>query len=484
MNSEIFSLQETVDRRLGITDMPDSRRFANTGGELHKANRMAAERELARFDALNNARLMSEYRQLAGGSGVAADAAVPAIYQRTVIREALYNMIAMELVDFAPMAFASSVSIPYSYRDSTAAGRNSSRVYEGEEIPRAGVIQTTDLAYPIPQKLAFEVTDELRHLTGAQHLNWDGVAENMANAQRIIQEDTDAILLNEMLRSSDEFGAVTVSNEDLELQADGTKRVFLLAHFPVVRPRATYNLQGQMVGGVSNSITVSYNSIEREEFDGTGTQAAGIYWVLNYNMGEVHLVDESGAILIPANGTAYAISYSYATNVYVFDTDEGTTEAGDHWDKFLYRYGLRKAAIDDDRHFQANFGLMSGTAMSQIEQAKKFAANFRVPGSNLSEDGTLGQIKGIANWKTSGPGLHFRDERVLIGQKGITRYRLLKPWEMSRLESQRGPTGRFTGKKEAYGDQFIAVHTPTPLKGAYSSLVLYSATARVARVDP
>ena len=35
--------------------------------------------------------------------------------------------------------------------------------------------------------------------------------------------------------------------------------------------------------------------------------------------------------------------------------------------------------------------------------------------------------------------------------------------------------------KEAYGDQFIVVHTPTQLKQAYTSLVLYSATERVAR---
>lgn len=58
---------------------------------------------------------------------------------------------------------------------------------------------------------------------------------------------------------------------------------------------------------------------------------------------------------------------------------------------------------------------------------------------------------------------------------------MLKPWVMGSLENQRDSNGRFTGMKEAYGDQFIVVHTPTQLKAAYTSIVLYSATARVAR---
>jgi hypothetical protein len=52
---------------------------------------------------------------------------------------------------------------------------------------------------------------------------------------------------------------------------------------------------------------------------------------------------------------------------------------------------------------------------------------------------------------------------------------------MGQLQDQRDNNGRFTGKKEAYGDQFIVLHTPTQLKGAYTSIALYSTTARVSR---
>ena len=478
---DVKRLQENIDKRLGLADMPDSKRFAATGGQLPESNRKVADQILARFDAENMPRLLNESKKLSGGAGVVSDAAVPAVYERTVIREALYGMTALELVNGADEVFAPSIMIPFSYRDTTAAGRDNTRAYEGQEIPRAGVIQSSESTYPIPQKLAFQVSDEMRHLTSAAQLNWDTVAENARNASRIIGEDTDRLLFNEMLHASDEYVAVAVVNEDVGAAFDGAYTVFPLAHFPVVRPRSVFDQQGVQVGSTVNPVSVTYDGSARNEFDGSGTQAAGVYWVLDYNLGELTLVDETGATIVPPNGTACAISYSSATNVYAFDTDLGGSEADDHWDTFLYRYGMRKSAIENDRYYMADFGLMSGVAMTQIEQAKKFSANFRVPGTSLEENGSLGRIKDVPNYKTAGPGLWFGDTRVLIGQKGTTRYRMLKPWVMGSLENQRGPNGRFTGQKEAYGDQFIAIHTPTPLKGAYTSLVLYSSSNRVAR---
>lgn len=60
---------------------------------------------------------------------------------------------------------------------------------------------------------------------------------------------------------------------------------------------------------------------------------------------------------------------------------------------------------------------------------------------------------------------------------------MLKPWQMGQLQDQKDSNGRFTGKKEAYGDQFIALHTPVPLKMGLTSIVVYSATARVNRAS-
>jgi hypothetical protein len=480
-SNKVKALQESIDKRLGIADMADSRRYAATGGQLQAENKALAERVLAEFDSRHAAELAHEAKLLASGDGVVSDVSVPVSWERTVIREALYRMVGLQFVDVGTAEFATSMTIPYSYRDANAAGRDGTRVYEGGSIGRAGVIQTAETAYPIPQKLAFEVSDELRYLTQARRLNWEAVAENTQNATRIISEDGEQLIFNEILRAADEYGAVAVTDEDLELQADGAKQIFVLAHFPVVRPRAVYDLQGNQVGSITNPITVTYNAVALSEYDGTGTQAAGTYYVLDYNLGEITLVDESGAVQTPADATAYTISYSYATNVYAFDADLGTDALDVHWDGFLYRYGLRKSVIEDARYHMANFGLMSGTVMESVGQARKFAANYRVPGTDLAADGNLGCVKDVPNFKATAPGLWMADQRVIVGERGQTRYRMMKPWSMGELENQKDANGRFTGKKEAYGDQFVVVHTPTQLKRAYTSIVLYSSSGRVAR---
>lgn len=481
--NNIRALQEGIDRRLGLSDMPDSRRFANTGGQLLEENRAFADAVLTNFDRERGAGLQAEHRQFAGGDGIVSDVSVPVIWERTVIREALYNLIGLQFVDAGVLDFATSYMIPYSYRDTSAAGRDDTRRYEGQSIARAGVIQTADTAYNVPQKLAFEVSDELRYLTSASQLNWEIVSENQRNSTRVVGEDLDRMIFNEIVQAADEYSPTAVASENLELQADDAKNIFVLSNFPVVRPRAVYDLQGNQVGSTVNPIVVTYNSVVRDEWDGTGTQAAGTYYVLDYNLGEIQLVDEAGAIQVPANGTAYTIGYSYANNRYTFDTDiPANTDIDQHWDTFLYRYGLRKSEIEDKRYHMANYGLMSGVAMTMIEQAKQFGANSMRAGTDLAQNGNLGRVKDVPNFKTNAPGLWMGDQRVLVGERGISRLRMTKPWTLGELENQKDGNGRFTGKKEAYGDQFVVLHTPTQLKRAMTSIVLYSATARVARV--
>lgn len=476
----IKSLQEAVDRRLGLLDLPASRRYAGTGGQLVDVNKQFAERVLAQYDAQHGAQLHAEHKRLAAGDGKVSDVAIPAVFERTVIREALYQLVGLQFVDVGTLPFSASALIPYSYRDTTAAGRGNTRVYEGGSIPRAGVKQTSDTAYPIPQKIAFEVSDELRYLTGNGQLNWDAVAENQRNASRIIAEDLDKLIFDEQLNACDQYATTDVANEAVAT-ADGAKTIFKLDNFPVVRPKKIYDLQGNQIGATLYGISISTGGTARTEWDGTGTQAPGLYWWLDYNLGEIHFVDKDGNPSAPSNTHAVVASYSYTTNVYKFDTDLGTDAVDVHWDGFLYRFGLRKAVIEDDRYYSANFFLASGTVHTQIEQAKQFGANSRRPGTDLMNDGNLGRIKDVPGYKSKAPGLNMGDQRVVLGERGQTRLRMMKPWTMGELQDQRDAQGRFVGKKEAYGDQFIVLHTPTPLKGALTSIVLYSASARVDR---
>lgn len=480
-SNEVKALQEHADKRLGFSAMPDARRFANTGGQLQTANKDLAEKVLAMYDAANGQRLHDEHKLLAAGDSVVSDIAVPAIFERSVIREALYGLIGLQFVDVNTMAFAALAQIPYSYRDTAAAGIDSTRVYEGGSIPRGGMKQTFEEARPIPQKLAFEVSDELRYLTSAGAIDWDAVAENARNATRIIGEDTERLIFNEVLQASDQYAAVAVATEAVAT-ANGTKTIFCLDHFPVLHPKKVYDLAGSQVGSTLYPIVIKSNSVAITEYNGTGTQSAGMYYTMDFNLGEIHFVTELGAPVAPTNTHAIeATSYTYATNVFAFDTDLGSDTVKVKWDDFLYRYGLRKNVIESDRYHKANFGLMSGTIRTQIEQAGSFVESLARNGTNLDSQGNLGMVKDVPNFRATAPGLYMGDQRIVIGERAQTRYRMMKPWAMGQLQDQRDANGRFTGKKEAYGDQFVILHTPTQLKAACTSVVLYSATARVDR---
>ncbi|MCW5624406.1 MAG: hypothetical protein KIT73_06810 [Burkholderiales bacterium] len=476
----VKSLQETIDKRLGYAAMPDRDRYRATGGVLQEENKRFAEKVLAEFDAAHGARLHAEHKALAGGDSVVSDVAVPAIFERTVIREALYQLIGLQFADVGTVPFTAVAQIPYSYRDTTAAGPSAVRVFEGGAIQRAAVKQSMEEMRPIPQKLSFEVSDELRYLTSNGQLDWDAVAENTRNAARIIGEDTESLIFNEVLQASEQFGAVAVVTEAVG-SGNGSFTIFPLNNFPVVRPKKIYDLQGNQVGSTLYPITVTVNAVAINEWaPGVG---AGTYYVMDFNLGELRFVNASLTPVAITNAHAIVCSYTYATNVFKFDTDLGSLKVEEKWDDFLYRFGLRKNILESDRYHAPDFGLMSGTVRTQVEQARSFAANFAREGTALQTNGNLGVIKGLPQFRTTAPGLQMGDQRVVLGVRGTTRFRMAKAWAMGQLENQKNADGRFTGKKEAYGDQFVICGTPTPLKNAYTSVVLYGAGARVDRVS-
>jgi hypothetical protein len=306
------------------------------------------------------------------------------------------------------------------------------------------------------------------------------VIYDQAQVIRIIGEDTERLIFNEQLDASDQYAVTAVTNE-ATATADGTKSIFCSTSFPIVRPKKIYDLQGNQVGSTLHPLVVKSNAVVISEYDGTGTQSAGLYYSIDYNLGEVSFVTELGAASPPTNTHLIVLSYSYTTNVYKFDTDAGAVATDLFWDIFLYRMGLRKSVIEDQRFHACNFGLMSGTVMTTIEQARSFIESGARTGTNLDSMGNLGVVKGVPSYKGFAPGLAMGDTRVIMGERNLTRYRMAKAWTMGQLQDQKDANGRFTGKKEAYGDQFMFLHTPSPLKAGLTSIVLYGGAARIDR---
>lgn len=483
--NQIKALQVEIDKRLGFAGMPDADRYERTGGKLLDKNKAFAEKALAQYDDLHGHRLAAEHKLLAAGVGQIGDFAVPAVFERTVLREALYQLTGLSFVDVGTAPMAAVLQIPYSYRDSTAAGINKLRVYELQAIQNAGVIQTYEEARPIPQKLGFKISNEMRYLLNAAPIDFDPLAENVRNVIRIVGEDTDKLIQNEVLNSADEF-SVAAGNDTITAQVNGTNKIFVLTQFPVVRPRRIFDLKGVQQGATVNPIVVTLNSVARTEYVTGVTLSAGLYWVMDYNLGEIRFVNENGVLQTPTNAWPLVVTYSYTTNVAKHDLDVAgynpATVAG-CYDALLTKIGARKVVIENDRYYTANMLLMSGAVDNAMGQATTFMANSSRPGYGLNGDGSVGIVKGISAFNTRAPGLATADQRIVIGQRGNTRLRMMRPFQMAEMEQARDSSGFFVGAQDGYGEQFLACHTPTQLKNANTSIVLFSTTGRVARAS-
>lgn len=480
----IKSLQATIDTRLGFVEN-DARRFDRTGGKLLTANKEFADKALAQFDAINGAALDREHRALAAGTGSISDVAVPVIAERTVLREALYNLNSLNLVNVGTAPFANVMTIPYSYRDTAAAGAGALRRYEAQGIRRAGIIQTTEECRPIPQKLAFLIAAEMQLLMGASAIDFDPIAENVRNIIRIVGEDTEAINMNEIVNAADEY-AVTALNDTLTAQVNGTNTIFCTTKFPVIRPRKAYDLKGVQQGATLNPLTVTLNAVVRNEYllpaDGSAL-AAGTYYIMDYNLGELRFVTEAGVPVVPTNAWVLLVVGSASTNASKFSTDLGALTTGQLYDNLLTAIGARKVVVGTDRFYNPNMVLMSNAIDNALGQATGFTANGQRLGSSLNADGSVGVTKGMPTFNPSAPGLQLADTRIIVGERGQTRFRMVKPFAMNPIEQARDSNGKFTDQRESFGTQFVVSHTPTQLKAACSSIIVYSLTGRVARVS-
>lgn len=439
------------------------------------------QRVLAQFDADHAPQLHREAKLLAGGAVEVGDMALPMSYQRQVLLEALSDTRVLELVstNVDPTSSATH-TIPYETRDVSAIV-NDGIVYEGQEIPAGGVGTANDYAYIEPSKISLDLTNEAIFFSRANALiNYDAWARSLVSNARVMRENIARRIANRMQREGAAYGAVAEAAVALTESATVAGTYYVPdGKFPIVRPLQVRDLKGTAVGAEQNPITVKVGGAAKPAYDGTGTQAAGNYYrVVNYNLGQVQIVNQAG---VPQTGLVVTADYSRETNVALFDLDlPADTKLGEHLNGLLQAFGARKAVMAQDRFVVPDFALMAFTLNDTATNADQFTAAGKRADGDITAQGDLAPLKGISSWSTNAPNVDLGEERIVIGQRGALTYTIAKPFSFGAPFEAVGANGRPTGKKLAYGEEYSSIHVPAPYRGRFTGLIGYSKTGRKA----
>ena len=476
--NEAHRLQETFNAGLAFG-----------GGRLRRLSESSlsdpARRILSLYDARNAPSIISEARQLAdGGVTSTSNISLPATVQRTVIREALSDLKALDLVSvIVDDSSSTTIGIPYELRKSGAI-QNAGIVYEGQSIPRASIEQKLDYAYLTASKLSFSVSNEVQFFSASSPLDWDSISRNIESNARLIRELIVRRIANEMQRAADSFNATAGVVTDIAAQLTGSASLVKTSSFPIVRPKTVFDIAGLQIGDTKNPITVILNAVEVPAWNGTGTQSAGTYYVVeNYNVGLVRFVDETGDAVTPTATGACTITADVATNCARVDLKiPSGVEYEDHLNGLIHAIGARKALMSSSRFVVPDFMLMSPVLNDICTNARSFVYSQQQQraGSGLSAGGDLQAIKSISAYATNAPGVDLRDERILMGAGGTATYAIAKPFETGQPFEMFGADMRPNGVKIAYGEEYSAIHIPTALAGRLTSVIAFDSDARAA----
>lgn len=471
--NNIKKLSETVRQALQQTNAHASGmlQLSETASNIRFTNLVLAE-----YDRRFAAQLQREHRILSGAETNMGSAFLPASFQREVIREALADLNILQLVrtQVDPSA-TTTTQIPYEERTSSATIPNEGIVYEGQGIPFAGVGLQHDIAYVQAMKLALKVTNEIIHFSQSSGVNWNAWGENIASNARIMRELIHLRVANEMLRASDTYLSIAVTNESVTADSKGLIKT---AKFPVVRPKQQMDLQGNTIGNPECPITLIIDNKAIAQWTGSPKAPAGTYWRLaNSSLGYIQLVDKDG--LVTGGNKTGVLSYSTTGNVVKFDLKPASGVIYEkHLNGLLRIIGDQKSMLSSQRFVRPDFALMSSMLNNEASKADQFVISLKRDGTTNTPQGDLEAIKGLPAFDCNAPGIDIGDQRILIGQRGLTGYTIIKPYNVGMPFEAVDGEGNPTGEKVAYGEEYNALHTPKPVRNRYTTVLVYDSTTR------
>lgn len=491
----VKKFSEHLDTVMGFDKMPESERFKHTG-KLMPMNKKFAEKVLKLYDFRYAAELAEEgmraQKLLAGGNVGIADTNLPYSVMRTVLREALFDLQAGNFVNIdtdqgvnEKGEISPTVFIPFLKRQSGNPTYAGMTVFEGNPIPNAGWVQDAEFGYVNPRKLGIAFTNESAFFSRVGRIDYDVVRDNVELVTRLVKELMEILLITEVVMASDEYSVVAVVNESRTAQVDGAHTTFQLAYYPLVKQRKIFDLKGTQVGATVNPITVVLGGTTLTPYDGTGNQANGNYYnVSNYSLGQIQIVNQAGAVQTPANATTLVVSYSYTTNVTIFNKNltaaPPNTKREDWLNTLLQIFGRSKASLYETRFAKPNYAYMSAVMNQLISEASEFESARNVPGQALANDGNLEMVKAVPCFGSNVPLPQIGDLRIIMGERYMSTQKIVKPWAIAApVQEIFDSTGKFLGKKGTYGEQYDSIVTPAILKQRTTQILVADLTTDI-----
>jgi Prohead core protein serine protease len=306
-------------------------------------------------------------------------------------------------------------------------------------------------------------TDVIRQLqTGPA--NYGAIARAIYHISEDKKRKLDNAAYLEMVMASDEYAPLAVTNEAPANAAAvtatglpaGTNAGFLyklapattnpLAGYnPVVRPRTVNQIQpnGQIQALVTNPVTVkvgntplvqgAWDGTMIQSFPGTVAQCA-----IDFERGVLYLMPKDGpggSGVNPTAGTPVlpTVSYSAVTNYDRWSTTmaAGYTDIAAYYDTFLQRLTDTSALMGSSPRFKKpNLAIFSLNSATYVENARIFYKWASPDGTRLIDTGNTFGVRSNMNLSKINAPWAAGDGRVLLTQKGSTRYGIETPYEM------------------------------------------------------
>jgi hypothetical protein len=300
-------------------------------------------------------------------------------------------------------------------------------------------------------------TDVIRQLESGP-VSYAAIARAIYHISEDKTRKLDNAAYHEMVLASDEYAPLVVANETPAKAAvvragipAGSNAAFMVklapatpnplaGYNPVVRPRTVNQIQpgGQIQAVTTNpvSITVGGNPLVLGAWDGTnilsfaGQQAQAAF---DFEHGIVYFAASAGLDPAAAPAVLPVISYSAATN---FDRWSSTMAAGytdiaAYYDTFLQQLTATSAVMSQSPRFKKpNLAIFSNVSATFVENARIFYKWASPDGTRLLDTGnTFGMRSGMNLSKINAPWV-AGDARVLLTQKGSTRYGIETPYQI------------------------------------------------------